>query len=413
VSDLLRKLVEDSRAEMGTREAREIDWEAVDKELFARIDQERRLERVRSVGLRAPAWGVAGAALAAAACFALFVGKTQEPRALEAPVSVAPPPAAGNVVGVVGPGQLLVDGRPSAVGATLRLGDVLEAQGATVTVERPGKLTMLIEAGSRARVTHVQGALVLALEVGAIEAQVVPVASGEAFAVDVEGSRVAVHGTHLRVARDDRAAGHVRVDLNEGVVVVGDAPREGSTVGSLVTAPAHAEFEAADAAQSLHVTHDPFAVRAPLALAPTSQAASPAITLAPSSPRPSDARPSGAVAPPGGAARTSPSPAVPAPTPAATQGAAPAVDPAAPATVAAAVRACMPARTSPENVTVVVKTLLHLDLDAEGNVQHARFDPPVAPEVNACAAAVIYRTRFAHGGGADVPIDFTVPSSAP
>ena len=45
---------------------------------------------------------------------------------------------------------------------------------------------------------------------------------------------------------------------------------------------------------------------------------------------------------------------------------------------------------------------LHLDLDADGNVRAARFDPPVAPDVNACAAPAIYRTRFTHGGSADV-----------
>ena len=76
---------------------------------------------------------------------------------------------------------------------------------AQATVDRPGKLTLVLERGTRATITHSQGALVLALDEGAVEAQVVPVPSGEAFAVDVGSSRVAVHGTHLRVAR---AGGH-------------------------------------------------------------------------------------------------------------------------------------------------------------------------------------------------------------
>ena len=111
--------------------------------------------------------------------------------------------------------------------------------------------------------THVQGALVLALQAGAVEAQVVPVPNGEAFAVDVGRSRVAVHGTHLRVAR---VGEHVVVDLSEGVVSLGEAPRVGSTLGTLVTAPGarrvHRRRRRGDAA----VTHDLAALRAPASL---------------------------------------------------------------------------------------------------------------------------------------------------
>ena len=37
----------------------------------------------------------------------------------------------------------------------------------------------------------------------------------------------------------------------------------------------------------------------------------------------------------------------------------------------------------------------------------ARFDPPVAPDVNTCAAPAIYRQRFGHGGAVAIPVDFT------
>ena len=270
MSDLLRKLIDESRDDLGKREVGSVDWDTVDRELFARIEQERRLERARAVSPRTPAWGVGAAVLAAAACFALVAGKAPETRSIEAPAVAVAAPAAGSVVSILGSGALLVDGKPAAVGATLHLGNVVETRGTSVTVERPGKLSMIIEAGTRATVTHVQGALVLALDTGAIEAQVVPVASGEAFAVDVAGSRVAVHGTHLRVerlARADRDDDPVVVDLNEGVVIIGAAPREGSTVGSLVTAPAHADFSALDAAGTLKVTHESAIVRPPNAIA--------------------------------------------------------------------------------------------------------------------------------------------------
>jgi ferric-dicitrate binding protein FerR (iron transport regulator) len=412
MSDLLRKLVDESRQDLGAREVRGIDWTAVDRELFARLEQERRLERTRAVGPRAPAWGVGAAVLAAAACLALVAGKAHDTRALDAPQAPlsASAPAAGTVVAVLGSGELLVDGKPVTTGATLRLGNVVETRGTSVTVERPGKLSMILEAGTHATVTHVQGALVLALDTGAVEAQVVPVASGEAFAVDVGGSRVAVHGTHLRVARQ---ADQVQVDLNEGVVIVGSAPREGSTVGTLVTAPAHADFAAPDLGGTLHVTHEAAAVRAPNGIAATPStmatgvmAPAPAVlpTVRPE-PRPSPAPAAPVVRPSPGAvtaaATGAPAPSVPAP------------DPNAAGTLAAAVRACVHAHTRAENATVVVNTTLHLDLDAEGSVKAARFEPPVAPDVNTCAAAVIYRTRFAHDGTADVAVDVKVPASAP
>ena len=412
MSDRLRKLIDESRDELGAREVRDIDWDAVDRELFARLEQERRLERFRAVGPRAPAWGVGAAVLAAAAVLALVAGKTHSMRTptLESPVAVAVAPAAGNVVGILGGGELLVGGKPVTTGTTLHLGDVLETRGTSVTVERPGKLSMILEAGTHATVTHVQGALILALDTGAIEAQVVPVPSGEAFAVDVAGTRVAVHGTHLRVARDGVDGQHVAVDLNEGVVVVGPAPREGSTVGTLVTAPAHADFATPDLAGTLKITHDPAAVRPPNGITVSAQSASgnggvytatmPAAPAA--NPRPEGARPATApVVRPAPAVPAAPTPAVPVP------------DPNAPATLAAAVRGCVMTHPSPENVTVVLNTTLHVDLDADGNVKAARFDPPVAPDVNVCAAPVIYRTRFAHDGSADVPVDVKVPASAP
>jgi hypothetical protein len=300
-------------------------------------------------------------------------------------------------------------------GATIRLGDVVEVTSGAAIIERPGKLTMRIEGGSRAAVTHTDGALVLALARGAVEAQVVPVSHGEAFAVDVDGSRVAVHGTHLRVAR---SSDRVTVDLNEGVVAVGNAPRTGSVVGSLVTAPAHAEFTATDLVGSLSVSHEAAGVRPPVALGPSATHAEPGAVAAPpaappeapaSGPLPASmaARHPGAVPvhPDVRGASASPATAPPA------EGAPPsapaaAADPNPEATLQAAVRACMDQRQPAENVTVVVSTTLHLDLADDGAVRAARFEPPVAPDVNGCAASAIYRTRFPHGGTASIAVDF-------
>jgi hypothetical protein len=91
-------------------------------------------------------------------------------------------------------------------------------------------------------------------------------------------------------------------------------------------------------------------------------------------------------------------------TPAASNPAAPEADPE--TSIANAVRACMAERPSAENVKIVVSTVLHLELGEDGSVHAARFEPPVAPDVNGCAAPSIYRTHFTHGGSATIDIDF-------
>jgi hypothetical protein len=90
----------------------------------------------------------------------------------------------------------------------------------------------------------------------------------------------------------------------------------------------------------------------------------------------------------------------------------PSGDPNAEATLAAAVRGCLAERPSAANVTVSVTTTLRLGLRDDGSVRTARFEPPVAPDVNACAVQSIYKTRFTHGGVASIPIDFREPSSS-
>lgn len=418
MSGRIDELVREAREELGRREAQQVDWDAVDRGLFARIREEERAERdaVAAGAARGRWWALGGAALAAAAAFAVMVGKTREPRPVVAQVSAeASAGGGGAIVAFDGPGQLLVDGIPAVIGTPLHPGDVIEARDVVATIERPG-VTYDVERGTRATVERTPGRLVLALDVGAVEAQVAHVDSGEAFAVDVGRSRVAVHGTHLRVARHGDA---VTVDLSEGVVLVGETPRVGSTVGALVTAPAHAEFGASAAEQTLTVSHDPANVRTPMSLGPNGPiaVASPLAPPAPLAPPPVAAPlpPSephaapAAVPPPHGDRR-----AAVAALPLAPAAAAPSADPNAEATVADAVRTCLAACTRHvAGVSVIVSTTLHLDLGDDGAVRAAKFDPPVAADVNACAAPSIYKTRFTHGGAVVIPVDLKVPLSAP
>ena len=53
------------------------------------------------------------------------------------------------------------------------------------------------------------------------------------------------------------------------------------------------------------------------------------------------------------------------------------------------------------------ESLSALDLADDGSVRAARFEPPVAPDVNVCASPSIYRARFPHGGTATIRVDIS------
>jgi hypothetical protein len=413
MSSPLQRLIVEAREDLGKNPAPRVDWDRVDRELFDRIEQSEKATLASSRSSRA-AWTAGAVLVSAAAAAAMVLGRTTEVRPIETVGAVSDEPA-GTVVSLDGDGELLINGKPGLVGSTLRMDDVVEARGAArATVERPGKVTFVLEHGTRTLVEHVHGALVLALESGTVEAQVVPVARGEAFAVDVGHARVAVHGTHLRVERQHGNAGPSRsgdlvvVDLTEGVVTVGQAPRIGSTSGVLVTAPAHAEFAADDAQGTLIVTHNLAQIRAPQALGPLAQAR----VAAPAPPQAAPVAHVESGEARGALAAAPPAHSEPRATSGGGSGLPPAADPNAEGTLAAAVRACFAERPSAANVTVSVSTTLHVTLHGDGTVRGARFDPPVAPDVNACAAQSIYKARFTHGGVADIAVDFREPSTS-
>jgi hypothetical protein len=71
-----------------------------------------------------------------------------------------------------------------------------------------------------------------------------------------------------------------------------------------------------------------------------------------------------------------------------------------------AIRNCLKEEPHADNVTVAFESTLYLQIGEDGRVRSARFDPPVAPDVNTCAAPLIYAARFDGGGALTVPIDF-------
>jgi hypothetical protein len=391
--DAIDALVREMRDETEAPPA--VDWAAVDERLFARIREAERAEEVAARGRRVVWWPIA-AALAVAAGVAFVVASPRE----SAPLDQVGTGSSG-VLGADGAKLLsgegvTIDGHAASRGDVVRVGAIVETSTDRAELERPGKLTMWIEPSSKVSVTRGGSALVVALERGALEAQVVPVPEGEAFAVDVGPSRVAVHGTHLRVARDGE---QVAVDLTEGIVSIGAPPRTGSTFGDLVTAPAHADFTSGNLAATLSVSHSPASVRAPFVPPVVAGVDSPA---APPSPHLSTppARPQVATsvtAPKGPTTAASVDP----------QPEAPAIDPHAESTIANAVRACLAAHPPAANVTVTVNTVVALDVGANGFATMARFTPPLAPDVQACAAAVVYKTRFASTGAVSIPVELT------
>jgi hypothetical protein len=401
-----------------------IDWERSEVALLARVEAEARFERSRArLGGRRRLWAGAALALAAAAAIPMFLARGGDGVALldHAAAETVAQRSAGALIRKEGRGDVRI-GAPAAMtiataGSALERGDAAEAHDAKGFFQRDNQVTWALEDGARVAVRGTHGALVLALERGAVEAQVTPVPAGEAFAVDVEGTRIAVHGTHLRVAREGT---RVVVDLTEGVVSIGAPPRTGSTYGELVNAPAHIEFDANDPKGTMKVTHDPARVRAALALrAPAENvvAVSPRMTIppaaatAPRAPGTVTAPALAAASGPGAIARAPSAtglvlPSTGAATAAATS--APLADPE--KAIAGAVLACARAQASgserPEDVTITVSSKLVLRIGDDGAVMSARFEPPLAPEVQTCASGVIYGARFAAAGTRTIPLDF-------
>jgi FecR protein len=237
-----------------------MNWDEVDAGLFARIDREAaQTQSLTSFKGQPWPWLMLGGVAAAAAAAVVMMQpalQTSMPSA-----SAVVESSAGDLAFQTGAGEVRIDGTKAQAGFHARQGDSIETRGAKAVFESQERVSWLLEDHSKVvveRANNSNSPIVLALSNGAVEADVTPVLSGEAFAVDVGGTRIAVHGTHLRVARN---GDHVVVDLTEGVISIGAPPKVGSTYGTLVTAPAHVEFQAGAVGTSLVVEHEADAIR--------------------------------------------------------------------------------------------------------------------------------------------------------
>ena len=432
LTQLLRETREDHEAVPA------VNWDGLEAKLFARIAKAESEAKVRarpaapSTGEGSPRIWAGVAMFAAAAGLAVVAGQRTSPPSFEGAL-LDTKAAAGALATHDGRGDVRVNGEVVETGRALAVGsciDTTDGRGVFLTARGtdPKAVTWAVEERSRVEVArapasasglfreaHDDGSpLVLRLVSGAVEAQVDPIAQGEAFAIDVDGVRVAVHGTHLRVARQ---GAHVVVDLSEGVVSVGIPPRTGSTYGTLVSAPAHLEFdvppESAQAlAASIRVNHEPTSVRAPIPLVtPLSREESKEAA------REEGAHVASAMLPGAATSREGDKMGAAAHDPAISPR--PARAEAAPfaravgrldgveveSAISLGVKACAASAVRPADIKVTVNSRLTLRVGDDGNVQSARFEPPLAPASRDCATQVIYRAKFEHGGTVEIPIE--------
>lgn len=210
-----------------------LDWDRLEARLFdadGNVHEHSGVQRVSQPALQEKRsktpqprtrWAAVGAGLALAAAFAIAILSPTGARN-----DVAESPSKGSATTAPAPRAPVVgdDGHPVAVGQR-----IVASSGAWL--KSSGRITIHLEPGTIATVLDVGERVHLSLESGAVTADVVPVAGGEPFAVDVAGHRVAVHGTRLRVALLGQA---VQVAVSEGSAVVGVPRGQGRTEGALV-----------------------------------------------------------------------------------------------------------------------------------------------------------------------------------
>ena len=411
-----------------TAKVPEKNWDKIEASLFDRIDsaeasksEEPALAEVVAFPhpfppgfrtARSRQVGMVVASMAVAASVAFFALKNPLSNAPERPVAVTHP-LAGSLIRAALASNVLVNGRNAPVGQSIFAEDdiVIDER---AEFERPGAVSWIVERdrganslGTSAPAAHVKvaradGSLVLALSEGAVEAEVVPVHAPESFAVEIayEGhlSRVSVHGTHLRVVR---RASRVIVDLTHGVVSI-DVPELGPNgSGEHITAPSHIEYDARDPRGTTVITHPEAALQpAPHA----AQAAAPASPVAAKA-----ATPPSEVSAVGVPNLTAAPPAAPVPaeTPVA-PAAAPRSNVSPEQAISEAIQACSASVPgSAGQVKLTIASSLELHVAPNGTVSLAKFDPPLPPDVQTCAARAIYKTRFSKGGILKLPVEIT------
>jgi hypothetical protein len=405
----LRVMVEALRAE----EPPELPWETIEQRLLSRISASAPRVGPGPVHLaprRAPVSALPRVLMFAAAAAAIALGIGSIAGSGEMPRAEAPPAHPVDAASVAeAPGA--AHGERDL--AKLSAGDVIEAGAEPVAFGRSGLVNWTLAPGSAVRVRSMGDGdsgvgHTVALERGTIRAEVTPrdPAEGlvEAFAVEVGGTRVAVHGTAFSVTIE---GGHAVVDVEHGAVAVGPVGNVGATTGHLLVGPARAVFSL-DGGQTARTLRREAHAVAVAALSPEPPI-SPAPALQPVTVAAAHAEPQGptaAVALPARALAA----ASPAPEKQAVEAPPPAPVPAAPVLTEAIVRARLAqcfrqTHDVDSSLAFSVESTLRLKIRADGAAS-GHFDPPLKPEFTVCAGTAI-AGRFAEGERSlDIPFVF-------
>jgi hypothetical protein len=359
----------------------EIDWNHIEQSLMSAVDQppplrlavapahvEKRVEAPPRFG---SVWAVA---LAAAAAVALVV----TPRSTRS----------------------LAMSDANRTGQQTQDADSLPREAAESGIEplsyhRTGVVSFTLAPHSRVEMAASEpGSMTVILVAGSIHADVTPRSSGEIFAVEVDRTRIAAHGTSFTVSRHGEQA---MVEIDHGSVAVGPVGHPGSTQGWLLVGPDRALFSLDGAREARWLgPPSPPPLSLPATKIPTP---APVAVIAPQLP----SRASTVEPPP------APRPSVVAATPTATSSAVE-EKPAAPeatlpsehqgdptAAILRGLEACYERQVSSTGVRFTIVSSLSLTVLPNGTVREGVFNPPLSPTLMSCAFESMSAARFPHG----------------
>ena len=286
-------------------------------------------------------------------------------------------------------------------GALLAIGEVAETGAQSVVYDEPDVVRFALAPNSRMEViandAHASssGGITVALSRGSLHADVEPRAQGEIFAVEVERTRVAVHGTSFTVAREgDR----VMVDVAHGSVAVGPVGHRGATHGWLVVGPDRAAFSLDGAREATWLGPAPAAPEA------ARDPAIPAVAVPPADERASHGK-RVATAPRAGAAngagtKTDAQAAAARVAAKGEPARAEARDPsqqerAEIAAIVGQLESCYEKQATSYGVRFTIESSLELTIMPNGAVRDGLFTPPLSPTLMSCANRAIAEARFA------------------
>ena len=338
----------------------ELDWQRVEARLMCEQQPEaQRVSRAFWARLRLPAAGL----LASAAVATVIMART--------PAPLPPKPL---------PRPMAKLSEAPLNGDQLALGTRLTAGNQPLVVEHPGRASWTLEAHATARISEAGEFLTVALESGALSAAVVPNPRPETFAVEVGGTRVAVHGTAFRV---ERIAERVQVEVSEGTVAV-EASGAHSMPAFLLRRNSRGIFALDGRSGSVEgnasaVLADAGSRSQRTVLKP---AAVPSVAPAPA-PVAQPAKPDLSAEP------ITNAPALPAQ---------PSISDIETGVTSAVelMNRCFHDQTRSSGIRVSANTGLTLSVAPEGTIQSVTFEPPLAPAVEECAVSGLRALTFTH-----------------